>query len=101
MVDKHAAYPLAFEILQHDGTVPETCLLGRCKYSKNVMEQDRRLVKCHVNSGLGCGAFATAQRTIQGDEAMQRLRKGQLKGIAKRDVLGQNRVINQLFGMAA
>jgi hypothetical protein len=32
---------------------------------------------------------------------MHRLRKGQLAGVAKRDVLAQNRVINQLFGVAA
>jgi hypothetical protein len=29
------------------------------------------------------------------------LRKGQLDGLAKRDILTQNRVINQLFGVAA
>lgn len=27
--------------------------------------------------------------------------KGQIKGIVKRDVLAQNHVINQLFGLAA
>jgi hypothetical protein len=32
---------------------------------------------------------------------MHRLRKGQLKGLARGDVLTQNRVINQLFGLAA
>jgi IS6 family transposase len=100
-VDKNAAYPLAFEALQQDGTFPETCLLRQCKYLNNVVEQDHRFVKRRVNPGLGFGAFVTAQRTIQGYEAMHRLRKGQLKGIAKRDVLAQNRVINQLFGLAA
>jgi hypothetical protein len=65
------------------------------------MEQDHRFVKRRVNPGLGCGAFATAQRTIQGDEVMPMLRKGQLAGMAKRDVLAQNRVSNQLFGFAA
>jgi transposase, IS6 family len=58
-------------------------------------------VKRRVNPGLGFGAFTTAQRTIQGYEAVHRLRKGQLEGIAKRDVLAQNRIINQLFGVAA
>jgi transposase-like protein len=67
----------------------------------NVVEQDHRFVKRRVNPGLGFGAFATAQRTIQGYEAMHRLRKGQLKGVAKGHVLAQNRVINQLFGLAA
>jgi transposase, IS6 family len=54
-----------------------------------------------VNPGLGCGAFSTAQRTIQGDEAMYMLRKGQIEGMAKKDVLAQNRMINQVFGVAA
>jgi transposase, IS6 family len=58
-------------------------------------------VKRRVNPGLGFGAFATAQRTIQGYEAMHMLRKGQIEGLAKGDVLTQNRVINQLFGLAA
>jgi transposase, IS6 family len=58
-------------------------------------------MKCRVNPGLGVGTFATAQRTIQGYEAMHMLCKGQLEGAAKGDVLAQNRVINQLFGLAA
>jgi transposase, IS6 family len=100
-VDKHAAYPLAFDALQRDGTLPETCLLRQCKYLNNVVEQDHRFVKRRVNPGMGFGAFTTAQRTIQGYEAMHRLRKGQLEGMAKKDVLAQNQVINQLFGLAA
>jgi transposase, IS6 family len=58
-------------------------------------------VKRRVNPGLECGAFSTAERTIQGYEAMHMLRKGQLEGIAKRDVLAQNRVINHVFRLAA
>jgi IS6 family transposase len=67
----------------------------------HTIEPDHRFVKRRVNPGMGFGAFTTAQRTIQGYEAMHRLRKGQLNGVAKRDVLAQNRVINQLFGLAA
>ena len=65
------------------------------------MEQEHRCVKRRVNPGLGCGAFATAQRTILGYEAMHRLRKGQIEGMAKGDVLAQNQVLNQLCGLAA
>jgi transposase-like protein len=100
-VDKHAAYPLAFDALQHDGTLPESCQLRQCKYLNNVIEQVHRFMKRRVNPGLGFRTFATAQRTIQGYEAMHMLRKGQLEGVAKGDVLAQNRVINQLFGVAA
>jgi transposase, IS6 family len=74
-VDKNAAYPLAFEALQHDSTLPETCLLRQCKHLHNTLEQDHRFVKHRVNPGLGFGAFATAQRTIQGYEAMHMLHK--------------------------
>jgi IS6 family transposase len=100
-VDKNAAYPPAFEALQHDNSLPESCRLRQCKYLNNMVEQDHRFMKRRVNPGLGFSAFATAQRTIQGYEAMHMLRKGQLEGVAKGDVLGQNRVINQLFGLAA
>ena len=54
-----------------------------------------------VNAGWGCGAFHTAQRTIQGDEARHRLTKGQLEGMAQGDVRAQNRVISQICGLAA
>jgi transposase, IS6 family len=100
-VDQPAAYPPAFEALQRDSTLPETCLLRPCKCLNNVVEQDHRFVKRRVNSGLGFGAFHTAQRTIQGYEAIHMLRKGQIEGMAKRDVLAQNRVINQMFRLAA
>jgi IS6 family transposase len=100
-VDQNAAYPPAFDALQRDSTLSETCLLRQCKYLNNVIEQDHRFVKRRVNSGLGFGAFHTAQRTIQGYEAIHMLRKGQIEGLAKRDVLAQNRVIDQLFGLAA
>jgi IS6 family transposase len=97
-VDQNSAYPPAFEALQQERLLPSSCLIMACKYLNNINEQDHRFVKRRVNPGLGYGAFATAQRTIQGYEAMHRLRKGQLDGVAKRDVLAQNRVINQLFG---
>jgi IS6 family transposase len=62
-VDKHAAYPLAFDALQQDGTLPESCRLRQCKYLNNVVEQDHRFMKRRVNPALGFGAFATAERT--------------------------------------
>lgn len=97
----HLAYPLAFAALQHAGILPETCLLRQCKHLNNMAEQDHRFVRRRVNPGLGFGAFATAQRTIQSYEAIHKLHKGQLTGIATGDILTQNRVINELFGVAA
>jgi IS6 family transposase len=100
-VDKNAAYPPVFEALQQERLLPESCQLRQCKYLNNVVEQDHRFIKRRANPGLGFGAFVTAQRTIQGYEAIHMLHKGRLQGVTKGDVLAQNRVINQLFGLAA
>jgi transposase, IS6 family len=100
-VDKNPAYPPAFAVLQQERALPEICLLRQRKYLNNVVEQDHRFVKRRVNPGLGFGALYTAQRTIQGYEAMHMVHKGQLEGMSKRDVLAQNRIIDQLFGLAA
>jgi transposase, IS6 family len=67
----------------------------------NVVEQDHRFIKRRVNPGLGFGSFRTARRTIQGYEAMHMIRKGQVEGIAKEDILAQNRGIAQMFGLVA
>jgi IS6 family transposase len=100
-VDQNSAYPPVFDALQRDSTLPETCLLRQCKYMNNVVQQDHWCVKRRVNPGLRFGAFHTVQRAIQGDEVVHRLRKGQIEGMARRDVLAQNRVINQMVGLAA
>jgi IS6 family transposase len=100
-VDRNAAYPPAFAALQQEGTLSETYLLRPCKYLNNTIEQDYRFVKRRVNSGLGFGAFSTAQRTIQGYEAIHMLRKGQIERIVKDGILMQNRIIDLIFGLAA
>jgi transposase, IS6 family len=99
-IDKHPAYSVAFEAFLQERTLPETCLLRPCKYLSNVVEQDHRFIKRRVNPGFGFGAFTTVQRTIQGYEVIHMFHKGQIEGMAKRDVLTQNRVINLLFGLA-
>jgi IS6 family transposase len=96
-VDRNPAHPPTFAAPQGGRRLPERCIMRPCKYLNNVVGQDHRCVKRRVNPGLGCGAFHTAQRTIQGYETMHKLRKGRIEGMAKRDILAQTRVINQLF----
>jgi transposase, IS6 family len=100
-VDQNAAYPPAFAVLQQDGMLLETCILRQYTYLNNLLEQDHRFIKRRVNPELRFGAFSTAQRTLQGYEAMHMVRKGQIEGLAKGNVLAQNQFINQLFGVAA
>ena len=67
----------------------------------HTIEQEHRFIKRRVNPGRGFTSFHTGQQTIQGYEAMHMLHKGQCIGLAKGDILAQNRVIHQLFGLAA
>ena len=64
------------------------------------MEQDHRFIKRLVNPGMGFGSFDTARRTLRGDEAMNMIRKGQIQGVEKGDVLGQVEFVAQIFGVA-
>jgi transposase, IS6 family len=100
-VDKNAAYPPAFAVLQQELLLAETCLLRQSKYLNNLVEQDHRFLKRRVNPGLGFGSFPTAWRTVQGYEVMHMLRKGQFQGIKRGDVLMQNHAIAQMFGLVA
>ena len=67
----------------------------------SAVEQDHRFIKRIVRPGLGFGEFHSAKRAIQGYEAMNMIRKGQVKGVAKGDIEAQVKFIDQLFEMAA
>ena len=43
----------------------------------------------------------TAERTIEGIEAMHVMRKGQVKRLDSRDSVGQAKFVKSLFGIAA
>lgn len=100
-VDKNAAYPKAIDELKADQTLTETTELRRVKYLNNIVEQDHRFIKRRVNPGRGFGSFNTARRTLRGYEAMNTIRKGQVKGIEKGDILGQVEFVDQIFQVAA
>jgi len=99
--DKNPAYRPAVEELKSETTLPESCNLRQCKYLNNVIEQDHRFIKRRVNYGLGFGGFHTAKRTLQGYEAMNMIRKGQIEGAAKGDIEVQVKFFDQLFESAA
>ena len=46
-------------------------------------------------------SFDTASVTISGMETMRMIQKGQVKYLAKNDIISQNKLINKLFGLAA
>ena len=99
-VDKNPAYPKAFAELKAEGYIDENCELRQVKYLNNLVEQDHRFIKRLMKPGMGFFSFETAWRTLQGYEAMNRIRKGQLQGVVKGDVVEQVALVNKLFGMA-
>jgi IS6 family transposase len=84
----------------------EETLRSRCRhrsvqYLNNIIEQDHRAIKRRVNAKQGFREFQAARRTIQGYEAINIIRKGQVRWLSGRGVLRQNRFINELVEVAA
>ena len=100
-VDKNAAYPEAFITSQMEKVLPRDCKLRRVKYLYNIIEQDHRFVKKRVRACLGYRSFDTAERTIQGVEALNMMRKGQVKRLGRSDAAGQAKFVTSLFQIAA
>jgi IS6 family transposase len=100
-VDQNAAYPPAFKALQEEGQLAAECVLRPVKYLNTIIEQDHRFIKRRVRPGLGFSWYRTAWATLQGDEAMNQLRKGQVAGTSKGDSGSQVRFIDRAFGLAA
>jgi transposase, IS6 family len=99
-VDKNAAYPKAFNELQAEGAIADSCELRQVKYLNNVVEQDHRFIKRRVKPGRGFFSFETAWNTGHRYESMNMIRKGQVHGVEKGNVTGQVAFIASLFGVA-
>src|ERR1044071_6002119 len=84
-VAKNAAYPEAFTSSQDEMIVPLDCRLRRAKYLNNVIEQDHRFVKKEVRASQCFKRFHTAERTLEGIEAVNMIRKGQAKRLSGSD----------------
>jgi IS6 family transposase len=100
-VDKNAAYPEAFTSSQKEKVLPHDCRLRRVKYLNNVIEQDHRFVKKKVRTSQCFKRFHTAERTLEGVEAMHMMRKRQVKRLDGRDAVGQSKFVERLFQIAA
>jgi len=71
------------------------------KYLNNIIEQDHRFITKRVRACLGYRSFDTAERTIQGVEAINMMRKGQIKRLVRSDPAGQAKFVASLFQVAA
>ena len=99
-VDKSAAYPETFSTSQAEKIGPKDCKLRRVKYLNNVIEQDHRFIKKEVRASQCFKRFHTAERTLEGIEAINMISKGQVKRLAGSDSQGQAKFVESLFGIA-
>jgi transposase, IS6 family len=100
-VDKNPAFPVAVEELKTEEVLPRRVRLRQCKYLNNIVEQDHRTVKKRTWLAKGYGSFASAWRTLQGIEAVNMIRKGRVRWVARQDAVAAADFINELFGIAA
>jgi len=90
-----------------DAELKQTGQLGwrcRCRpspYLNNVLEQDHRFIRRRIAASLWFRSVGGALSTITGYEAMHMIRKGQIRWLAKGDVVGQIRFIHQMYRIAA
>jgi transposase-like protein len=63
------------------------------------VEQDHRAIKRRVRASQGFRSLRAAQRTIQGIETINMIRKGQVRWVPKGDIAGQVAFVSNLFGV--
>jgi len=77
------------------------CQLRRVKYLNNVIEQDHRFVKKKVRASQCFRSFYSAKRTLEGIEAVNMMRKGQVKRLGGHDAQSHQKFVLSLFQIAA
>ena len=87
--------------LKQSGELGRRCRCRPSPYLNNIIEQDHRFIKKRIVASLGFRSTEGAWRTIEGYEAMHAIRKGQIRWLAKSDVIGQRQFIHSVFGIAA
>lgn len=100
-VDKNAACPEAFTSSQNERVLPHDCKLRRVKYLNSIIEQDHRFIKKKVRSSQCFKRFHTGERTLEGIEAMNMVRKDQVKRVSGSDAIAQTKFDLSLFQNAA
>jgi IS6 family transposase len=94
------SYSAALRELQSEGCIVRRCRQRTRRYCNNRIESDHRHIKRRLRAMQGPRTAATAWAVIQGIEAAQIIRKGQVLGITRRNLHGQAWVFRTLLGLA-
>jgi len=91
------SYPAAIRELQNEGHVHRHCRQRTRRYCNNRIESDHRAVKRRLRAMQGPRTVATARAVIQGIEAVNMIRKGQVLGITRQNLYGQAWVLGAVL----
>ncbi len=73
--------------------MPQDCKLRRVKYLNNVIEQDHRFIKKKVRASQCFKHSRTAERPLEGIQAVNMMMKGQVKRLVGSDAMGQAKFV--------
>jgi IS6 family transposase len=90
-------YASAIPTIKKEGVLRGRCRHRPVQYLNNIIEQDHRAIKRRIRAKQWFREFHAARRTIQGYEAVNTLRKGQVRWVSGEDVRRQNQFIEKLF----
>ena len=99
--DQAPIYGSAIPDIKKEGALRRRCRHRPVQYLNNILEQDHRAIKRRVNAKQGLREFQAARRTIQGYEAINMIRKSQVRWVNGNDVRRQIQFIEKLFELAA
>jgi transposase, IS6 family len=98
--DKLASYPKAIRRLQDEGLLPNDVVHRTSKYLNNILEADHGALKRVIRPTRGFQTMKTAAATLKGFEVMRMIRRGGCI-LRQAGLIGEIRLVNQLFGLAA
>src|SRR5690349_6042724 len=94
------SYPAAIRELKAEGRMRQHCRQRTRPYCNNRIESDHRHIKRRLRAMQGPRTTATAWAAIQGIEAANMIRKGQVLGISRSNLHGQAWLFGALLGAA-
>jgi len=98
--DKLASYPKAILRLKKEGLLSRGVEHRTSKYLNNIIEAGHGALKRVIRPTRGFQSMKTASATIKGFEVMRMIHRGHCS-LAQRNVTGEIRLVNQIFGLAA
>jgi transposase, IS6 family len=98
--DKLASYPKAIRRLQDEELLSKNVEHRTSKYLNNILEADHGALKRVIRPTRGFHRIKTARATLKGFEVMRMICRGQCV-LARHGAIGEIRLVNRLFGLAA